>query len=169
LEMQVQWIKDSLDANGKLVVFAVHHATIDRLMEELRDYNPVVVDGRVSAENRQRAVDKFQNDPECRVFIGNIKAAGVGITLTASSNTVFVELGWTPGEHDQAEDRVHRIGQTESVSAWYLVAAGTIMEEIAGILDEKRIVLDAVLDGKESQEESMLSALLKSFTERKEN
>jgi len=161
LEMQLQWIKDSLDSNGKLVLFAVHHATIDRLAEELRHYNPVVVDGRVSIENRQRAVDAFQNDPECRLFIGNIRAAGVGITLTASSNTVFCELGWTPGEHDQAEDRVHRIGQeAESVNAWYLVAANTIMEEIAGLLDEKRKVLDAVLDGKETAEDSMLQALL---------
>jgi len=160
LPMQIQWIKDSLDGNGKLVLFAVHHATIDKLTEELRHYNPVVVDGRVSIEKRQEAVDRFQNDPECRLFIGNIKAAGVGLTLTASSNTVFCELGWTPGEHDQAEDRVHRIGQTESVNAWYLVAAGTIMEEIAGILDTKRLVLDAVLDGKETAEESMLQALL---------
>lgn len=161
LEMQVQWIKDSLDSNGKLVIFAVHHSTIDRLSEELRNYNPVVVDGRVSIENRQKAVDRFQTDPECRIFIGNIRAAGVGLTLTASSNTVFCELGWTPGEHDQAEDRVHRIGQTESVCAWYLMAAGTIMEEIAGILDEKRLVLDAVLDGKETPEESMLKILLR--------
>lgn len=160
-DFQVSWIKDSLDSNGKLVIFAVHHATIDRLASELRHYNPVVVDGRVSIEGRQQAVDRFQTDPECRVFIGNIRAAGVGITLTASSNTVFCELGWTPGEHDQAEDRVHRIGQTESVSAWYLVASDTVMTEIAELLDEKRKVLDAVLDGKMTGEESMLTALLR--------
>lgn len=162
LENSIQWIRDSLDSNGKLVVFAVHHATIDRLSEELRNYNPVVVDGRVDVDKRQGLVDRFQTDPNCRVFIGNIKAAGVGLTLTAASNTVFVELGWTPGEHDQAEDRVHRIGQeADSVSAWYLVAADTIMEEIASMLDEKREILNAVLDGKETEESSMLSLLLK--------
>lgn len=165
-EMQVQWIKDSLDTNGKLVVFTVHHATIDFLKEELREYGPVVVDGRVSLEERQKAVDRFQKDENCRVFLGNIKAAGVGLTLTASSNTVFCELGWTPGEHDQAEDRVHRIGQNaDSVNAWYLVAERTIMEEMAEILDQKRVVLDAVLDGKVTEEESMLTALLRNRLE----
>jgi len=160
-EMAVQWIKDSLYANDKLVLFAVHHTMIDYLQEELRNYNPVVVDGRVSQENRQKAVDSFQNDPSCRLFIGNIKAAGVGLTLTAASNVVFLEFGWTPGEHDQAEDRIHRIGQEEQCNAWYLVAANTIEEEIAGILDEKREVLDAVLDGRDVEEGSMLTELIR--------
>jgi len=162
LQNAIQWIRDSLDSNGKLVVFAVHHAAIDALAEGLANYSPVVLDGRVAVDKRQSLVDRFQNDPNCRVIIGNIRAAGVGLTLTAASNTVFVELGWTPGEHDQAEDRVHRIGQeAESVSAWYLVAADTIMEEIAVMLDEKRDVLNAVLDGKGTEESSMLSLILK--------
>lgn len=161
LEGDIQWIKDCLDSNGKLVIFAVHHKTIDKLAEELKGYNPVVVDGRTSMDNRQKAVDRFQTDSSCRLLIGNIKAAGVGLTLTAASNVVFVELGWTPGEMDQAEDRIHRIGQENECTAWYLVAAETIMEEIAELLDSKRKVLDAVLDGKETSEESMLSHLLK--------
>lgn len=160
-ENAVQWIKDSLDSNGKLILFAIHHVMIDYLAEELRNYSPVVVDGRVSMEKRQEAVDKFQNDPECRVFIGNIKAAGVGLTLTVSSNVVFLELPWTPGDCDQAEDRAHRIGQDKKVSIWYLLAANTIEEEIAEILDEKRKVLDAVLDGQETVEENMITELLK--------
>jgi hypothetical protein len=156
-QMALQWIQDSLDANGKLVLMVVHHTMIDFLAEELRNYNPVVVDGRVSQENRQKAVDRFQNDPECRLFIGNIKAAGVGLTLTASSNVVFLELGWTPGEMEQAADRVHRIGQeSSSVNVWYLVAHNTIEEEIAEILDSKLQVLNAVLDGKETTDEGTL-------------
>ena len=161
IQPAIEWIANSLEGNKKIVVFAVHHTTIDRLSEGLRNFNPVVVDGRVPLPKRQECVDTFQNDPSCKVFIGNIKAAGVGLTLTAASDVVFVELGWTPGEHDQAEDRIHRIGQEESCNAWYLVAGGTIMEEIALILDEKRAVLDAVLDGKEVNEDSMLSVLLK--------
>jgi SWI/SNF-related matrix-associated actin-dependent regulator 1 of chromatin subfamily A len=161
LSSAVEWIENALETNGKLVVFAVHHATIDYLREALAAWNPAVVDGRVDTARRQEAVDRFQNDPECKVFLGNIKAAGVGLTLTAASTTVFVEMGWTPGEHDQAEDRVHRIGQeAASVEAYYLVAENTIEEEIAGILDEKREVLNMVLDGEETPESSMLTVLL---------
>ena len=90
-----------------------------------------------------------------------MKAAGVGITLHAASNTCFLELGWTPGEHDQAEDRVHRIGQTaDSVNAYYLLADRTIENDIAELLDEKRKVLAAVLDGKKVKDESILAKLL---------
>lgn len=168
-EFAVSWIKDCVESNGKLVVFAVHHTMIDYLAEELRNYNPVVVDGRTSlatgpnkpVSDRQMAVDRFQNDPNCRIFIGNIKAAGVGLTLTAASHSAFVELGWTPGEHQQAEDRVHRIGQENHVSAYYLIADTTIEEEIAGLLDGKMKILDSVLDGKATDEESLLTELLR--------
>lgn len=160
-EFIISWVKNCLDANGKLVLFAVHHTMIDFLVEELRHYNPAVVDGRVSIEKRQDEVDRFQNDPNCRIFIGNIKAAGVGLTLTAASNSVFVELGWTPGEHSQAEDRIHRIGQDNKVFAYYLIAANTIEEEIAQLLDSKMDVLTKVLDGKETDGGSLLSELLK--------
>lgn len=167
LEMQIQWIKDSLDSNGKLVIFAVHHATIDKLSEELRHYGPVVVDGRVSIENRQKAVDAFQNNPDCRVFIGNIRAAGVGLTLTASSNTVFAEVDWVPANMFQAEDRVHRIGQeAESINAWYLVPSNTIVEEIMQMIENKSKVLDAVLDGKSLEEGGMFGDILKKFLEK---
>lgn len=161
----VQWIKDSLDSNGKLVLFAVHHTMIDYLAEELRNYNPVVVDGRVSQEKRQAAVDAFQQDPSCRLFIGNIRAAGVGLTLTAASNVVFLELDWVPANLLQAEDRIHRIGQEAECAAWYLVAGGTIEEDIARLLDEKRQVLEAVLDGKEVDETSLLTSLIEAALE----
>jgi len=157
----IGWIRDYLETEDKLVVFATHHSTIDRLVEEFGDMNPAVIDGRVDVSKRQPIVERFQKDPTCRLFLGNIKAAGLGITLTAASATCFVELGWTPGEMDQAEDRVHRIGQeADSVLAYYLLAEGTIEEEIAALLDKKRRVLDAVLDGKETDEMGLLTELL---------
>ena len=161
----IDWIKDHLDTNGKLVVFAVHKKTIDRLMNELADYSPVKVDGSVSQESRQLAVDTFQNDPRCRVFVGNINAAGVGLTLTAASSVAFVEIAWSPGEHDQAEDRIHRIGQTaDSVNAYYLLAGGTIEETMAKLIDSKRKVLDQVLDGIETDSKNLLGELMEQYS-----
>ena len=89
----------------------------------------------------------FQNDDNCKLIVCTLDAAGIGITLTAASNVAFIELGWTPAVHDQAEDRLHRIGQEKAVTAWYLLAANTIEEEIASLLDQKRKVVNASTDG----------------------
>ena len=160
MTQSIEWIENFLDQGQKLVVFATHKRTIDKLTEHFGKV-AVKVDGSVTSENRQAAVDAFQNNDQVRLFVGNIKAAGVGLTLTAASSTCFLELGWTPGEHDQGEDRVHRIGQeADSVNAYYLVGVDTIEEDIAELLDEKRGVLAAVLDGVEVEETSMLTELL---------
>lgn len=157
----IDWIKDFLESGEKLVVFCTHHLVVDILMKELEAYDPVSIDGRTPINHRQSAVDNFQNYSCHKIFIGNIKAAGVGLTLTAASSTCFIELGWTPGEHQQAEDRVHRIGQeADSVNAYYLLGQDTIETEIAELLDEKRKVLDSVLDGKETEETSLLTELI---------
>lgn len=159
----IEWIHDHLAVNGKLVVFCTHRATVDRLMEEFGS-EADKVDGSVSGADRQRAVDRFQNDDRVRLFVGNIKAAGVGVTLTAASSVAFLELAWSPGEHDQAEDRIHRIGQeADSVNAYYLLASGTIEERIARLIDAKRKVLDRVLDGKATESESLLAELLNEY------
>lgn len=168
IEMVREWIEDALDTNGKLVVMAVHKNVIDYLYETFQS-KAVRLTGESSTAERQEAVDRFQNDPSVRLFIGNIKAAGVGITLTAASKMAIVELGWTPGEMTQAEDRIHRIGQKASVEISYLVASDTIEEEIAAILNKKQKVLDAVLDGKAGDDgEGLLGEVLAAMKERAE-
>jgi SNF2 family DNA or RNA helicase len=141
-----------------LVVFAWHHSVVSAIADE---FKAVSITGSTKLEDRQSYVEKFQNDPECRLIVCNIQAGGVGITLTAASNVAFIELGWTPAVHDQAEDRVHRIGQTDSVTAWYLLASNTIDEEIARLLDEKRNVVTAATDGGDAQEIHMVNEIVK--------
>ncbi|MEA3340004.1 MAG: DEAD/DEAH box helicase [Chloroflexota bacterium] len=145
MKQALAWIENFLASGEKLVVFATHKATIDTLVSEFSEC-AVKIDGSASSERRQAVVDSFQNDPETRLFVGNIQAAGVGITLTAASNVVFLELGWTPALHDQAEDRCHRIGQDSSVNIYYLMADKTIDASIAAMLESKREVIDQITE-----------------------
>jgi len=171
LKQSIEWIENFLESGLKLVVFANHRFVIEELMQHFSYIDKtrkiidrvVRIDGSVSQTERQKAVDTFQKNPDCRLFVGNIKAAGVGITLTASSNVAFLELPWTPGDLTQAEDRVHRIGQKDGVNIHYLLAVDTIEEKIAKLLDSKRKILDAVLDGKATDPGSLLSELLKEY------
>lgn len=106
----------------------------------------VSITGSTPIGDRQAIVDRFQTDPDCRVFIGNIMAAGVGITLTAAWHVVFVELDWVPGNMSQAEDRCNRIGQRNSVLCEHLVIQGSIAATMAKRLVSKQNVIDSALD-----------------------
>lgn len=156
----IEWIQDVIDKGEKLVVFCTHTATIEILRNTFSDIS-VKIDGSTDIKMRDFAVQSFQENDAVRLFLGNIIAAGTGITLTAASKLAFVELGWTPGIHDQAEDRIHRIGQKDAANIYYLIANDTIEDDIATLLDEKRKILTAVLDGKEAPEDSLLSELIK--------
>lgn len=151
----IEIIEDALDSSEKIVVFAHHQDVIDKLFLAFDTSNPgiaVTLTGKTSAEDRARAVKRFQEDPTCRLFVGSIGAAGVGITLTASSHVIFCELDPVPGRISQAEDRCHRIGQKNFVLVWHLVADGTICAKLAKILVKKQAVISAALDSKETEE-----------------
>lgn len=162
LQQAKEWIYDFLESDRKLVVFATHHFVIDELTKEFGNIS-VHVDGRVPMNIRQQAVDMFQTKNEVKLFIGNIEAAGVGITLTAASDVAFLQLPWTPGKLEQATDRVHRIGQKNSVNVYYLLANNTIEERVAKLLDNKRKILDGVLDGRDTDQDSLLTELMKQY------
>lgn len=142
----VEHVFNTLDEAEKVVVFAHHHDMIDGLAEQLGDC-AVTFDGRVTPIERDARVKRFQNDPACRVFIGSIRAAGLGLTLTAASVVVFAELDWTPAAMVQAEDRLHRIGQQNAVLVQHLVIDGSIDQRMAEILIKKSIMIDMILDG----------------------
>ncbi|MDE7168677.1 MAG: SWF/SNF helicase family protein, partial [Mucispirillum sp.] len=104
--------------------------------------------GRCSEKEKNKAVQQFQNNRKIRLFIGNIKAAGVGITLTAASDVLTCDFSYTPNDHYQAEDRVCRIGQTaNSVTAYYMYLKNSIDAKMVKILNEKADVAKRVVDG----------------------
>lgn len=148
LKSVFEWIDNFLEnSEGKLLLFCTHKSILNAIYDRYIKQS-VFIDGSVSSVDRQKAVDTFQKSTWCRLFAGNIKAAGTGLTLTAASTVAFVELNWVPGNMTQCEDRVHRIGQTSNkVQIYYLVAAGTIEEKLCEILQKKQKVLDAILDG----------------------
>jgi len=135
-----------MDETDKIVVFCHHKNVVSTLKEWLSEFRPVTLTGDHGADQRQAAVDAFQNDPSVRVFIGTVGAAGVGITLTAASTVVFAELDWVPANVSQAEDRLHRIGQTESVLVQHLVLEDSLDCRMANMLIRKQEVIDRALD-----------------------
>ena len=144
----VNHLEEVLQEKDKVVVMAHHHSVIDGLSEELSDaeIKHVTLTGKDSLTARQAAVDAFQEDAEVKVFIGSIQAAGVGITLTAASHVIFAELDWVPANLSQAEDRCHRIGQTDSVLVQHLVLEGSMDANMAKKIVEKQHVIDTALD-----------------------
>ncbi len=147
LDQVIDWVQDFLEAeDGKLVLFTVHKRVINALEERFKGVC-VKVDGSVSLKDRQKAVQQFERKEKTRLFLGNMKAAGVGLNLTVASNVAFCELGWTPGGHAQAEDRCHRIGTKSTVTVSYLIAKGTIEQSLVKLLQQKQEVLSKTLDG----------------------
>jgi SWI/SNF-related matrix-associated actin-dependent regulator 1 of chromatin subfamily A len=131
---------------SKLLLWGHHHAVIDALVAGLADYSPAELTGRTSSEDRQAAVDRFQTDPACRVFVGSIQAGGVGLTLTAASLVLFAESSWVPAENTQAEDRAHRIGQRDTVTVQHLALEGSLDAHILQTVLAKQQVADLGLD-----------------------
>lgn len=152
----VEYIKNMLDQVEKLVVYAHHHDVVDSIVNSLNEsgITTVSLTGRENIQERQAAIDAFQNDPTVRVIVCSITAAGVGITLTAASHVVFVELDWVPANITQAEDRLHRIGQKDTVCVYHLVLDRSIDANMAKILVEKQRIIDATLDVNDKQKEA---------------
>ena len=148
----VKWIKDFLaDSDGKLIIFGIHKVILEGLYEEFKKIS-VLVNGTVPAEERTKRIKKFNKDHHCRLFIGNVDAAGVGWSATSASAVLFVELPWVPGKVIQAEDRIHGIGRGVAgvkASITYLVARNTIEERLCEVLETKQNTADQILDGSE--------------------
>ena len=133
----VELVDNYIEQGEKVIIMAHHRAVVDALYNALSDYNPVKVVGGMDAENKQESVDKFQNDESTMVFIGNMRAAGVGLTLTSACIVLFAELDFTPGVMEQSMDRAHRIGQTKPVNVYYVVLEGSLDSYLLEMLKNK--------------------------------
>lgn len=136
-----EYINHLLDESDEaLVVFAIHKEAIEKLSGLLAAWKPLVITGQTPMAERHEIVKAFQEDRGRRLFIGNIQAAGVGLTLTKASRVVFMESSWVPSENEQASDRCHRIGQTEAVLVQHLAFKDSIDRAVLEtVLRKKRI------------------------------
>ena len=140
-----------IDQGKKVIVLTNFTMTLDILHEKYKK-NSVVLDGRMTKDRKQESVDKFQNEDKFKIFIGNIKAAGVGITLTAAEVVIMNDLSFVPADHSQGEDRAYRYGQKNSVLVYYPVFENTIEKIIYNILQKKKGIIDQVMgDGEYSE------------------
>lgn len=139
----INWIEDFLETGEKLVVFAHHRKVLKSLAEH---FNAPLIIGGQSDKERQKIIDAFQNNPNVKIVIASIKAAGVGITLTAASDVLFVEQMWTSTAHEQAEDRLHRIGQKDSVNCYYMIDEDTIDNYLRGVIENKEEIFKKITE-----------------------
>jgi len=150
---------------GKVVFFAKHLDVMDAAGEVFtrRDLRWTEIRGDQTRAARQKAIDSFVNDPDVAIIVCSLTAAGVGINLQVASDVVLSELSWTNAEQTQAIDRVHRIRQTEPVTAWRILAAQTIDTRIADLIDSKAGLAAVALDGAEEEASSTADVRLEAL------
>jgi SWI/SNF-related matrix-associated actin-dependent regulator of chromatin subfamily A-like protein 1 len=163
LTAALQWIEDFLASGEPLVVFA-RHVDVQRAVLERFPHAAHILGADALAE-RDDAVRAFQQPDGPQLIVCATRVAAQGITLTRASNVAFLELEWTPAMHDQAEDRTHRIGQRDAVTAWYLLAADSIDETMAQLVEAKRTHISAVTDGRRIDGESLVDQVVRELRE----
>ena len=143
----INFVNDIMEIEESVVVFCHHRAIHDLLHQSLSKYNPSSIIGGQTDKMRENEITRFQKG-NTKLMIAGLRAGNVGINLNNASYVIFAELDWSPAIHRQAEDRLHRIGQKNTVFAYYLVGNGTLDEHVADILVDKSYEIDTILDAK---------------------
>ena len=141
----INFVKNIMEIDESVVVFCHHRAIHDLLHKSLSEYNPASIIGGQSDNLRQLQIDMFQ-EGKTKLMIAGLRAGNVGINLTRAKYVIFAELDWSPAIHRQAEDRLHRMGQKNTVFAYYLIGNGTLDDHVAKILVDKSYEIDSVMD-----------------------
>ena len=158
------FIHDVIDGGEKLIMFAYLKEVVMALKEEFPD--AVTVTGSDNITQKQNAVDRFQNDPECKLIILNYKSGGTGLTLTASSRVGFIEFPWTYSDCEQAEDRAHRNGQKNAVNCYYFLGDKTIDEYMYKVIQTKKDIANEVTGTTTQIDEDVVSNVMNLFSSR---
>lgn len=157
----LNWVRCFMESGEKLLLFAWHRDVVDALYNSLKEYCPARIYGGVSLQDREREKERFIKDESCRVMVCNIQSGGTGIDgfQKVCCNVAFAEFASTSTDMEQAMDRLHRGGQERPVNVYYLIAQGTMDEDMAEALDEKKRVLASVLDGKEAEDLDLIAVI----------
>jgi SWI/SNF-related matrix-associated actin-dependent regulator 1 of chromatin subfamily A len=150
----IELAQNIIDQGKKVIIFTNFTDTLNKLVDHFGK-SAVKLDGKMSKPQRQHSVDEFQNNEKINVFVGNLKAAGVGITLTAAEAVIMNDLSFVPSDHSQAEDRAYRYGQKFSVSVYYPIFENTIEGVIYDILSKKKNIFETVMGDNEGKGDVM--------------
>lgn len=161
----IELCENIIEQDKKVIVFTNFTKTLEMVLEHFGK-KAVRLDGSMSQRERQESVDKFQNDDNVKVFVGNIKAAGTGITLTAGEAVVMNDLSFLPSDHSQAEDRAYRYGQKNNVLVYYPIFDNTIEGIIYDILRKKKNIFEIVMGDRQDSGDSV-EEILKSIISRR--
>jgi SWI/SNF-related matrix-associated actin-dependent regulator 1 of chromatin subfamily A len=144
IEKTIELAENILEQDKKVIIFCNFTNSLNKITEHFGK-SAVKLDGSMSKTERQFAVDQFQENEKVKVFVGNIKAAGVGITLTSAEAVIMNDLSFLPSDHSQAEDRAYRFGQKNNVLVYYPIFENTIEGIIYDILNNKKNVIATVM------------------------
>jgi SNF2 family DNA or RNA helicase len=150
----IELAQNIIDQGKKVIIFTNFTDTLNKLTDAFPKVS-VKLDGKMSKPQRQHSVDEFQNNDKIKVFVGNLKAAGVGITLTEAEAVIMNDLSFVPSDHSQAEDRAYRYGQKFSVSVYYPIFENTIEGIIYDILSKKKNIFETVMGDNEGKADVM--------------
>lgn len=159
-----EFIHDIIDGGEKLILFAYLKEVVDTLKIEFPD--AVTVTGSDNVAQKQEAVDRFQNDPDCKLIILNYKSGGTGLTLTAASRVGFIEFPWTYSDCEQAEDRAHRNGQKNAVNCYYFLADNTIDRYMYTVIQAKKDIANEVTGTTTQIAESVMDITMSLFADK---
>jgi len=155
----IDWVKETfVDADGsekKLIIFAYHVEVMDKLAGRLQsksiNANFVRIDGSTSQRERDRRIDQFKTNSDCQIGLFSIASCGTGLNLTEATTILFAEMYWSRNLHAQAEDRIHRINQTEPCNIFYAMFPDSLDEIIYNKLQKTKRLTKAVVDGRATQ------------------